>query len=58
MSTRQRVDGHWQAFTTPVLWNNYAEAGATVQGPPGDIGPMSYLAGIWDATITYTKTSK
>jgi len=41
-----------------VLWNNYAEAAATVPGPPGAIGPMSYLAGIWNENTTYTKTAK
>ena len=56
VSTRHRVDGTWQKFSTPVLWSNYAEAGASVQGPQGKLGPMSYLAGIWDPTKTYTKT--
>lgn len=56
VSVRQRVDGTWQKFSTPVLWSNYAEAGATVEGPQGKLGPMSYLAGIWNATTTYTKT--
>jgi hypothetical protein len=58
MSVRKRTNNTWGAFTEPKLWNNYAEAGATVPGPPGDIGPMSYLAGIWSSSITYTKTSR
>ena len=47
----------WGTYETPKLWSNYAEAQAAVPGPKGDIGPMSYLAGVWNATTTYTKTT-
>jgi len=56
VSVRQRVDGTWGKFSTPVLWSNYAEAEAAVEGPQGKLGPMSYLAGIWDENTTYTKS--
>lgn len=56
VSVRQRVDGTWGKFSTPVLWSNYAEAEAAVEGPQGKLGPMSYLAGIWNASTTYTKS--
>lgn len=47
----------WGQFSAPSLWAKYA-ADSTVPGPPGAVGPMSYLAGIWNANTTYTKTSK
>ena len=46
----------WGTYETPKLWSNYAVAEATVPGPRGKIGPMSYLAGVWNNHTTYEKT--
>jgi hypothetical protein len=56
-SVIKKINGTWGSFEKLSLWAKYA-ADSTVPGPRGDIGPMSYLAGIWNATTTYNKTAK
>ena len=48
VSTRVKELGVWSNYSTPVIWAKW--------GKQGRIGQMSYLAGVWNANTTYTKT--
>ena len=50
VTTRVKEGTIWSDWSTPVLWSKW--------GKQGKIGQMSYLAGVWDASTTYTKTAE
>lgn len=55
VSIRHYRNNTWTKYSTPKLWARYAVDGTSITG---DIGPMSYLAGVWDNSATYIKNNK